>query len=122
MRRESHKPDEAEWRTRRVMRQYLAGESIPQIAHLVGWSEGRVRKVLREAGLIVTDEDQDGIRSGASSEEDRRRLLAAGWKSQLRGGLIVWHRLAGRGSWYTQDVALQILEAIEGGEGSDCDA
>jgi len=99
------------------MQQYLAGESIPQIALLVGWSEGRVRKVLREAGLIVTDADQDGFRSGASSEEDRRRrLLAAGWKSRLRGGLIVWQRPDGRGSWYTQDVAMQVLEAMEGEE------
>ena len=48
-----------------------------------------------------------------SSEEDRKRLLEAGWKWKLRGGLIVWHRPDGRGSWYTQDVALEILEAME---------
>jgi len=99
------------------MQQYLAGEAIPQIALLVGWSEGRVRKVLREAGLIITDEDQDGFRSSARSEEDRsRRLLAAGWKSRLRGGLIVWQRPDGWGSWYTQEEAMEVLEAMEGEE------
>ena len=47
------------WRTRRVMELYAIGESITQISRLVGWSEGRVRKVLREAGVIVTDQDRD---------------------------------------------------------------
>jgi hypothetical protein len=36
------------WRTRRVMRLYASGEIIPQISRSVGWSEGRVRKVLRK--------------------------------------------------------------------------
>ncbi len=44
---------------RRVMELYAAGEPISQISRLVGWSEGRVRKVLREAGIIVTDHDRD---------------------------------------------------------------
>jgi hypothetical protein len=48
-----------------------------------------------------------------SSEEDRKRLLDAGWESKLRGGLIVWHRPDRRGSWYSQDVAVEILEALE---------
>ncbi len=47
------------WRMRRVMELYAAGEPIFQISRLVGWSEGRVRKVLREAGIIVTDHDRD---------------------------------------------------------------
>ncbi len=48
------------WRTRRVMGLYAAGEPISQISRQVGWSEGRVRKVLREAGVIVTEEDGEG--------------------------------------------------------------
>lgn len=46
-------------------------------------------------------------------EEDRKRLLEAGWEQKVRGGLVVWHRPDRRGSWYSQDVALQILEALE---------
>jgi hypothetical protein len=30
------------------------------------------------------------------SEEERTRLLEAGWESRLRGGLIVWRRPGGR--------------------------
>jgi hypothetical protein len=52
------------WRTRRVMGLYAAGEPIPEISQVVGWSEGRVRKVLREAGVIVAD----GARSGCHEE------------------------------------------------------
>jgi hypothetical protein len=115
VRSEGQKPGTAEWRTRRVMQLYLSEEALPEIALHVGWSVGRVRRVLREAGFIVTDQDTDG-RDGESSEEVRRRLLAAGWKWQLRGGLVVWRRLDGRGSWYTQDVALEVLEAMEGEE------
>jgi len=38
-------------------------------------------------------------------------------------GLIVWHRPERWGSWYTLDVAPQILEAMkEGGGGSNRDA
>ena len=50
------------WRTRRVMELYAIGESISQISRYVGWSEGRVRKVLREAGIIITDANRDGSR------------------------------------------------------------
>lgn len=46
------------WRTRRVMELYSIGEPISQISRLVGWSEGRVRKVLRKAGVIVTEEEK----------------------------------------------------------------
>jgi len=58
------------------------------------------------------------------SEEYRRRRLEAGWKARLHGaGLIVWHRPERWGSWYTLDVAPQILEAMkEGGGGSNRDA
>ena len=45
------------WRTRRVLGLYAAGESVSEISRLVGWSEGRVRKVLRQAGVVVTEED-----------------------------------------------------------------
>lgn len=48
------------WRTRCVMELYAAGESIPEIARVVGWSEGRVRKVLRDAGVIITEPDGSG--------------------------------------------------------------
>jgi hypothetical protein len=54
-----------------------------------------------------------------SSEEDRTRLLEAGWESKLRGGLIVWRRPVRRGSWYSQNVALEILEALEEEEHRD---
>ena len=46
-------------------------------------------------------------------EEERERLLEAGWESQLRGGLVVWRRPGGRGSWYSQRVAVQLLEFLE---------
>jgi hypothetical protein len=48
-----------------------------------------------------------------SVEEDRKRLLTAGWEPRIRGGLIVWHRPDGCGSWYSQEVAVEILEALE---------
>jgi hypothetical protein len=61
----------------------------------------------------------DGVRS-RSSEEDRKRLLEAGWESRLRGGLIVWRRPEGRGSWYSEDVAMEILGVLEErGQGRD---
>ena len=47
-----------------------------------------------------------------SSEEERERLLEAGWETRLRGGLIVWRR-AGGGSWYSQRVAVELLEFLE---------
>lgn len=112
------------WRTRRVLGLYASGDPVSRISLLVGWSEGRVRKVLREAGLVVPEGDGAGDflllarggreEEGRGYEEDRRRLLEAGWETKLRGGLIVWHRPDGRGSWYTQEAALEILEAMEG--------
>jgi hypothetical protein len=56
-----------------------------------------------------------------SSEEDRKRLLEAGWESRLQGGLIVWRRPDRHGSWYSQDVAIEILEAIKEQEQRDDD-
>jgi hypothetical protein len=53
-----------------------------------------------------------GVKS-RSSEEERERLLEAGWESRLRGGLIVWRRPGGRGSWYSQRVAIELLEFLE---------
>jgi hypothetical protein len=47
-----------------------------------------------------------------SSEEERTRLLEARWESRLRGGLIVW-RKPGGGSWYSQRVAIELLEFLE---------
>jgi hypothetical protein len=105
------------WRTRRVMRLYASGETIPLIAHSVGWSEGRVRKVLREAGVVLTEEGAALARR--NSEEVRRRLLGAGWEAMTRGGLVVWRRPDGSGSWYSQEVAFEILEEEKDGkEGS----
>jgi hypothetical protein len=57
-----------------------------------------------------------------SREEDRKRLLEAGWEWKVRGGLVVWHRPDRRGSWYSQDVAMEILEAMEKREHSDNEA
>lgn len=99
------------WRTRRVMRLYASGETIPLIARSVGWSEGRVRKVLREAGVSLTEEGAALARR--NSEEVRRRLLGAGWETMTRGGLVAWRRPDGSGSWYSQEVAFEILEAEE---------
>jgi hypothetical protein len=48
--------------TRRAMELYAAGEPIFYISQVVGWSEGRVRKVLRDAGVIVTESDGGGGR------------------------------------------------------------
>lgn len=99
------------WRTRSVMRLYASGETIPLIARSVGWSEGRVRKVLREAGVVLTEEGAALARR--NSEEARRRLLEAGWETSMRGGLVIWRRPDGSGSWYSQEVAFEILEADE---------
>jgi len=52
------------------------------------------------------------VKSKKGSEEERTRLLEAGWKSRLRGGLIVW-RKPGGGSWYPQRVAIELLEFLE---------
>jgi hypothetical protein len=46
-------------------------------------------------------------------EEDRKRLLKAGGESRLRSRLTVWRRPDARGSWYSQEVAMEILEAEE---------
>jgi hypothetical protein len=54
-----------------------------------------------------------GVVKDRSKEEDRKRLLEAGWEWKVRGGLVVWHRPDRSGSWYSQDVAIQILEALE---------
>jgi hypothetical protein len=107
---QGRKPGQVDpWRTLQVMRLYASGETIPLIARSVGWSEGRVRKVLREAGVSLTEEGAALARR--NSEEVRRRLLGAGWEVRVRGGLIVWRRPDGSGSWYSQEVAFEILEA-----------
>ena len=91
------------WRTRRVMRLYAAGETIPLISRSVGWSEGRVSKVLREAGVVLhrrggsagTQElrggQEEAARSRLGGEDAGRasRLAAAGRARKLvctRGG------------------------------------
>jgi hypothetical protein len=119
VKRERPQQPPAGWRTRRTMQLYVAGEPVVRIAGLVGWSEGRVRKVLREAGLAVPEADEAaGDLESGNHEEGRRRLLVAGWESKLRGGIVVWHRPDGRGSWYTEDGAIEILEAMEGDGGT----
>ena len=45
-------------------------------------------------------------------EDERTKLLEAGWETRLRGGLIVW-RKPGGGSWYSQRVAIELLEFLE---------
>ena len=62
MKGKRRRPAAGEWRARLVLRLYASGEPISKIALQAGWSEGRVRKVLREAGVIVTDKDRDGSR------------------------------------------------------------
>ena len=47
------------------------------------------------------------------SKEARERLLEAGWEWELREGLLIWRRPDGRGSWYSQEVALELLEFLE---------
>jgi hypothetical protein len=107
---QGREPGQADpWRTRRVMKLYASGENIPLISRSVGWSEGRVRKVLREAGVVLTEEGAALKRR--DSEEVRRRLIGAGWEAMMRGGLVVWRRPDGSGSWYSQEVAFEILEA-----------
>ena len=111
MSEQGRKPGRADpWRTLRVMRLYASGEIIPLISRSVGWSESRVRKVLREAGVVLTEEGAALQRR--SSEEVRRRLLEAGWEARMRGGLGIWRRPDGSGSWYPQEVAFTILESV----------
>ncbi len=95
---------------------YASGKTVPLIARSVGWSEGRVRKVLREAGVVLTEEGAALARR--NSEEARKRLLGAGWETSMRGGLVVWRRPDGSGSWYSQEVAFEILEEKDGKDGS----
>ena len=52
-----------------------------------------------------------------SSEEARERLLAAGWESEVRAGLILWRKPGGQGHWYSESVALDILEYLGGEKG-----
>ena len=52
------------------------------------------------------------MKSKDRSEEERTRLLEAGWESRLRGGIIVWRKPRG-GSWYSQRVAMELLEFLE---------
>jgi hypothetical protein len=80
VKRERPQPPPAEWRMRRAMQLYAAGEPIVRIASQVGWSEGRARKVLRDAGVVVADGGRDG--SHEEHEEGRRRLLEVGWEAR----------------------------------------
>ena len=48
-----------------------------------------------------------------NSEEARERLLAAGWESEVRGGLVIWRKPGGQGDWYSEKMALMILEFQE---------
>jgi hypothetical protein len=96
------------------MRLYASGKTIPLIARSVGWSEGRVRLVLREGGVVLTEEGAALARR--NSEEVGRRLLGAGWETRMRGGLGIWRRLACSGSWYSQEVAFEIFESEGNGK------
>lgn len=56
-------------------------------------------------------------RARRSSEEARERLLAAGWESEVRAGLILWRKTGRQGHWYSESVALDILEYLENEKG-----
>ena len=53
------------------------------------------------------------MNSRQSSEDARERLLAAGWESEVRAGLVLWRKPGGQGSWYSESVALEILKFLE---------
>jgi hypothetical protein len=53
------------------------------------------------------------VKSKNSDEEERLMLLEAGWEARLQGGLITWRRPGGRGRWYSQSVAIGLLEFLE---------
>ena len=53
------------------------------------------------------------MNSRKSSEYARERLLAAGWESEVRGGLILWRKPGGRGSWYSESVAVEIIQFLD---------
>ena len=53
------------------------------------------------------------MNSRQSSEDARERLLAAGWESEVRAALVLWRKPGGQGSWYSESVALEILEFLE---------
>jgi hypothetical protein len=59
------------------------------------------------------DRGESMVKDRTSSEEARERLLEAGWEWELREGLLIWRRPDGRGSWYSQEVALELLEFLE---------
>ena len=48
-----------------------------------------------------------------SREEERERLLETGWEAKVRGGLVVWQCPDKRGSWCSQEVAMEPLEFLE---------
>jgi hypothetical protein len=55
------------------------------------------------------------VKSKKSSDEERTRLLEAGWEATLRGGVLVWRRPGEweRWFWCSQEVAIGILEMME---------
>ena len=53
------------------------------------------------------------VKDRTGSEEARERLLEAGWEGELREGLLIWRRPDGRGSWYSQEVALELQEFLD---------
>jgi hypothetical protein len=59
------------------------------------------------------DRGESMVKDRTGSEEARERLLEAGWEWELREGLLIWRRPDGRGSWYSQEVALELLEFLE---------
>jgi hypothetical protein len=59
------------------------------------------------------DRKESMVKDRTGSEEARERLLEAGWEWELREGLLIWRRPDGRGSWYSQEVALELLEFLE---------
>jgi len=67
-------------------------------------------EAMRERMCSVEGADLDQV---AANVRDRKRLLAAGWQPQVGSGLLLlWQRSDGRSGWYSQEVAVQILEAL----------
>jgi hypothetical protein len=85
------------------------GRDHPSDIPLGGLERGPRAQGAPEAGVVLTEEGAALARR--NSEEARRRLIGAGWEARMRGGLVVWRRPDGSGSWYSQEVAAEIFEA-----------
>jgi hypothetical protein len=53
------------------------------------------------------------MKSRRDSEDERTMLFDAGWEMRVHGALIVWRKPGGHGNWYSQEVAIAILQFLE---------